>query len=149
MRLDVQTTDFHGSYRDMKQLHRVLAHPSRWLTGHRTADNQCWFLTIHKKAQLMQGLRAARQRRHFKMAVRRHLGFYRTGNSAIWSPDPENPSLDTIHMCDRWTDGRTELAWHIRAITYMLSCIKPYQTAVACTHILTEHCYSFTAIIKQ
>ena len=27
----------------------------------------------------------ARQRRHSKMAVSRHLGFYRTGNSAIWS----------------------------------------------------------------
>jgi len=28
-----------------------------------------------------------------KMAVSRHLGFYRTANSAIRSADPENPSL--------------------------------------------------------
>jgi len=28
------------------------------------------------------------------MAVRRHLEFYRTGNSAIRSADPENPSLE-------------------------------------------------------
>jgi len=31
----------------------------------------------------------ARQRRHFKMAVSRHLGFYRTANSAIRSADRE------------------------------------------------------------
>jgi len=35
----------------------------------------------------------ARQRRHSKMAVSRHLGYYRTGNSAIRSAHPENPSL--------------------------------------------------------
>ena len=29
-----------------------------------------------------------------KMAVSRHLGFYRTANSAIRSADPENPSLE-------------------------------------------------------
>jgi len=28
------------------------------------------------------------------MAVSRHLGFYRTGNSAIRSANPENPSLE-------------------------------------------------------
>jgi len=28
------------------------------------------------------------------MAVSRHLGFYRTANSAIRSADPENPSLE-------------------------------------------------------
>ena len=28
------------------------------------------------------------------MAVSRHLGFYRTANSAIWSADPENHSLE-------------------------------------------------------
>jgi len=27
------------------------------------------------------------------MAVSRHLGYYRTGNSTLWSDDPENPSL--------------------------------------------------------
>ena len=36
----------------------------------------------------------ARQRRHSKMAVRRHLGFYRTENSTIRSADPENPNLE-------------------------------------------------------
>jgi len=35
----------------------------------------------------------ARQRHHSKMAVSRHIGFYRTGNSTIWS-DPENPKLE-------------------------------------------------------
>ena len=30
------------------------------------------------------------------MAVSRHLGFYRTANSAIRSADPENPSLGAI-----------------------------------------------------
>jgi len=29
-----------------------------------------------------------------KMAVSRHLGFYRTANSAIRFADPENPSLE-------------------------------------------------------
>jgi len=54
-----------------------------------------------KKAQLTQGLRAtaprdsaARQRRHSKMAVSRHLRYYGTGKSAIRSTDPENPSLE-------------------------------------------------------
>jgi len=36
----------------------------------------------------------ARQRRHSKMAVIRHLGYYRTGNNTIRSADPENPSLE-------------------------------------------------------
>jgi len=36
----------------------------------------------------------ARQRRHSKMAVSCHLGFYRTGNSTIRSADPENPCLE-------------------------------------------------------
>jgi len=36
----------------------------------------------------------ARQRRHSKMAVRRHLGYYRTGNSAMRSTDPKNPCLE-------------------------------------------------------
>jgi len=36
----------------------------------------------------------ARQRRHSKMAVSRHLGYYRTGNSAIRPADPENPSTE-------------------------------------------------------
>jgi len=36
----------------------------------------------------------ARQRRHSKMAVSRHLGFYRTGNSAIQSAGSENPNLE-------------------------------------------------------
>ena len=32
------------------------------------------------------------------MAVSRHLGFYRTANSAIRSADPENPSLEPPNM---------------------------------------------------
>jgi len=36
----------------------------------------------------------ARQRRHSKMAVSRHLGFCRTANSAIRSANPENHSLE-------------------------------------------------------
>jgi len=36
----------------------------------------------------------ARQRRHSKRAVSRHLGFYRTGNNAIPSADPENHCLE-------------------------------------------------------
>ena len=47
----------------------------------------------------------ARQRRHSKMAVSCHLGYYRTGNSAIRSADPENPCLEP-HMewirCTVW-----------------------------------------------
>ena len=35
-----------------------------------------------------------RQRRHSKMAVSRRLGYYRIGNSAIRSADPENPCLE-------------------------------------------------------
>ena len=36
----------------------------------------------------------ARQRRHSKMAVSRHLGYYRTGNSANRSADPDNHNLE-------------------------------------------------------
>jgi len=36
----------------------------------------------------------ARQRRHSKMAVSRHFGYYRTGNSAVRFADPENPCLE-------------------------------------------------------
>ena len=50
---------------------------------------------VYKKAQLTQGLRAtahyARQRRNSKMAVSRHLGYYRNGNSAVQPADHENP----------------------------------------------------------
>ena len=34
------------------------------------------------------------QRRHSKMAISRHFGYYRTGNSAIRFADPENPCLE-------------------------------------------------------
>ena len=47
---------------------------------------------VNEKAQLMQGY--ARQRCHSKMAVSRHLGYCRTGNSAIRSADPENPCVE-------------------------------------------------------
>jgi len=33
------------------------------------------------------------------MAVSRHIGFYRTANSAIRSADPENPSLEQNMEC--------------------------------------------------
>jgi len=36
----------------------------------------------------------ARQRHRSKMAVIRHLGYYRTGNSTMRSADPENPCLE-------------------------------------------------------
>jgi len=52
----------------------------------------------NKKAQLTQGLRAtAPSFQHggcSKTAVSRHFGYYRTGNSAIRSADPENPCLE-------------------------------------------------------
>jgi len=41
----------------------------------------------------------ARKCRHSKMAVSRHLGFYRTANSTIRSADPENPSLEPNMEC--------------------------------------------------
>ena len=53
---------------------------------------------FNKKAQLTQGLRATAPSFQdggcSKMAVSRHLGYYRTGNSAIRSVDPENPCLE-------------------------------------------------------
>jgi len=49
-----------------------------------------FFTFCNKKAQLTHGLRAHLS----KKAVSRHLGFYRTGNSAIRSPDPENTCLE-------------------------------------------------------
>ena len=53
---------------------------------------------INKKAQLTQGLRATAPSFQdcgcSKMAVSHHLGYYRTGYSAIPSADPEKPSLD-------------------------------------------------------
>ena len=55
----------------------------------------------HSKAALAANTRKpswrkgyARQRRHSKLAVSRHLGYYRTRNSTIRSADPENPSLE-------------------------------------------------------
>jgi len=53
----------------------------------------------------------ARQRRHSKMAVRRHLGFYRTGNSAIRSADPENPS-------QTWSGSDAPFAWYSTFLNY-------------------------------
>jgi len=51
-----------------------------------------------KKAQLTQGLRETAPSFQdggcSKMAVSRHLEYYRTGNSAIQSDDPENPCLE-------------------------------------------------------
>ena len=51
-----------------------------------------------KKAQLTQGLRATvpsfQDDGCSKMAVSRHLGYYRTENSAIRSADLQNPSLE-------------------------------------------------------
>jgi len=38
-----------------------------------------------------------------KMAVSRHIGFYRTANSAIRSADPENPSLERNMAWIRYT----------------------------------------------
>ena len=35
-----------------------------------------------------------RQRHHSKMTVSRHLGYYRTGNSAMRSADPKNACLE-------------------------------------------------------
>ena len=54
--------------------------------------------TPNKKAQLTPGLRATAP--SFKdggcseMAISRHLGYYRTGNSTIRSADSENPCLE-------------------------------------------------------
>jgi len=53
----------------------------------------CFYDNNNKKAQLTHGLRAI-ARRHSKMALSRHLGYYRTANSAIRSADPENPNLE-------------------------------------------------------
>jgi len=51
------------------------------------------YLYIHKKAQLTPGLRATalsfQDGGSSKMAVNHHLGYYRTGNSAIRSPTPK------------------------------------------------------------
>ena len=53
---------------------------------------------VNKKALLTQGLRATAPSFQdggcSKMAVSRHLGYYRTGNRAIRSADPENPCLE-------------------------------------------------------
>jgi len=53
---------------------------------------------VDEKAQLAQGLRATvpsfQDGGCSMMAVSRHLGFYRTANSAIRSANPENPSLE-------------------------------------------------------
>ena len=52
----------------------------------------CTRHTEQKKNSWRKGY--ARQRRHSKMALSRHLGYYRTGNSAIRSVDPKNPCLE-------------------------------------------------------
>jgi len=44
----------------------------------------------HKKTQLTDArVTRAQQRRHSKMAVSRHLGFYQNGNSAVRSAIPK------------------------------------------------------------
>jgi len=54
-------------------------------------NDQLWtFLT--RKPSSRKGY--VRQRHHSKMAASYHLGFYRTGNSAIWSADAENLTLE-------------------------------------------------------
>jgi len=50
--------------------------------------------TVYKQESPADARGYARQRRHSKMAVSRHLRFYRTTNSTIRSADPENPSLE-------------------------------------------------------
>jgi len=61
-------------------------------------DNPLDLESKNKKAQLTQGLRATAPSFQdggcSKMAVSRHLGYYRTGISAIRSADPVNPWLE-------------------------------------------------------
>jgi len=68
--------------------------PARGGGGHRPMCPK--YATVlgnrNEKAQLTKGY--ARQRRHSKMAVSRHLGYYRTGNSAIRFEDPKNPRIE-------------------------------------------------------
>jgi len=56
------------------------------------STDMCSIVRTDKKAQLAQGLRATAP--SFQDAISRHLGYYRTGNSAIRSADPENPCLE-------------------------------------------------------
>ena len=68
-------------YTIMRTLYRTLKHVHLDVHGWKQTRKPSW-----RKGY-------ARQRRHSKMAVNRHLGFYRNGNSAIRSADPENPNL--------------------------------------------------------
>jgi len=67
-----------------KSMSRV--NQGRWLNYH------CSKPVKTRKPSWRKGY--ARQRRHSKMAVSHHLGYYRTGNSAIRSADPENPRIE-------------------------------------------------------
>ena len=58
---------------------------------HKT-QNRDFNNTLTRKPSWRKGY--APQRRYSKMAVSRHLGYYRTGNSTIRSADPENPCLE-------------------------------------------------------
>jgi len=49
---------------------------------------------LHDLASPKQESPADTRVHHSKMAVSRHLGCYRTGNSAMWSAEPENPCLE-------------------------------------------------------
>ena len=49
---------------------------------------------VYSDRKRQQESSADATRRHSKMAVSRHLGYYRTGNSDIRYADPENPSLE-------------------------------------------------------
>jgi len=43
--------------------------------------------------------------------------------------------IQYTRVTDRWTDGRTELAWHIRAIAYMLSRVKIQLCHLMCIYL--------------
>jgi len=66
-------------------------HILQWYQWNVVTWGQRWNHIKTRKPSWRKG--NARQRRHSKMAVSRHLGYYRTGNSTIRSADPENPCL--------------------------------------------------------
>jgi len=50
--------------------------------------------------------------------------------------------IQITRVTDRWTDGQTELAWHIRTIAYMLSRVKSVQ------HYFCQTFVKFPPILK-
>jgi len=98
------------------------------------------YLPLHSKTRKPSCRKGdARQRRHSKMAAvpRWPIRWWKNFGDTF-------SRFDTIHACDGRTDRQTELAWHIRAIAYMLSRVKIHIKRISkFLHTNTSFAYNY------